>query len=140
MGGVPPGPLEHMYSYHFTIRDPDPEGPSTFCIDSCFVPPLDWFVFVDGGGALMDYSVGWPEGGRCWPVASPKCGDANFDGNVDVGDIVFIVAFVFTGGATPVPYCQANANGTHPVDVADAVYLINYIFKGGPPPIEPCCP
>jgi len=139
----PSGPLEHMYSYNFRMRSSeDPEDLRTICIDSCFVPPAGPFVFYDYTGNAYPPQVLWPNGGRCWPVKlfPYLCGDANFDGAVNVGDVVFIIGFVFTGGPTPDPYCQADANGSHPVDVGDAVYLINYIFKSGSPPMEPCCP
>jgi hypothetical protein len=61
-------------------------------------------------------------------------GDANGDGQVDVGDAVFLVNFVFRDGQSPRPYLAGDANGDGRPDVGDAVYLINYIFKGGPAP------
>jgi hypothetical protein len=67
------------------------------------------------------------------------CGDANGDGEVNVGDAVSIINYVFKGGAAPDPLCSGDANGDGDVNVADAVYLISYVFKGGPPPAEGCC-
>ncbi len=67
------------------------------------------------------------------------CGDANGDGSVNVGDAVFLINFVFSGGPAPDPECTGEANGDGTLNVGDAVYLINYIFKGGPAPVEPCC-
>ncbi len=68
------------------------------------------------------------------------CGDANGDGDVNIGDGVTIINYVFKDGPAPDPLCIADVNDDNDVNVADAVYLINYIFKSGPPPIEPCCP
>lgn len=62
------------------------------------------------------------------------CGDANGDQTVNVGDAVFIINYVFKGGAAPVPYLSGDANNDASVNVGDAVYEINYVFKGGPPP------
>jgi immune inhibitor A len=67
------------------------------------------------------------------------CGDANGDGNVNVGDAVFVIAYVFSGGPAPDPLCLGDANGDGNVNIGDAVHLINYVFKGGPAPVEPCC-
>jgi photosystem II stability/assembly factor-like uncharacterized protein len=67
------------------------------------------------------------------------CGDANGDGNVNVGDAVFLISYVFKGGPAPDPVCVGDANGDGGVNVGDAVYLIAYVFKGGPPPVEDCC-
>jgi len=65
------------------------------------------------------------------------CGDANGDGDVNVGDAVFIITYVFKGGSAPDPVEAGDANCDHDTNVGDAVYLIAFVFKGGP---EPCCP
>ena len=67
------------------------------------------------------------------------CGDANDDDGVNVGDAVYVIAYVFSGGPPPPIMCQGDANGDDDVNVGDAVYLIAYVFKGGPAPVEPCC-
>lgn len=68
-----------------------------------------------------------------------QCGDANGDGNVNVGDAVFVVNYVFRGGPAPDPICLGDANGDGNVNVGDAVYIVNYIFRGGYPPVTTCC-
>ena len=65
------------------------------------------------------------------------CGDANGDGQINVGDAVYLINYVFKSGPAPNPIEAGDANCDGDVNVGDAVYLINYIFKGGP---EPCCP
>ena len=68
------------------------------------------------------------------------CGDANGDKSANVGDAVFLISYVFKGGAAPVPLCAGDANGDGGTNVGDAVYMISYVFKGGMPPVESCCP
>jgi hypothetical protein len=65
-------------------------------------------------------------------------GDANNDGSKNVGDAVYLISYVFKGGAAPVPYpkCSGDANGDCAVNVGDAVYMISYVFKGGSPPVS----
>jgi hypothetical protein len=65
------------------------------------------------------------------------CGDAGGDGEVNVGDAVFLINYIFKGGPAPDPLEAGDANCDGQVNVGDAVYLIAYVFKGGP---EPCCP
>jgi hypothetical protein len=67
------------------------------------------------------------------------CGDANGDRQVNVGDAVYLINFVFRSGPPPVPLCSGDANGDKQANVGDAVYLINHVFKSGPPPLEGCC-
>jgi hypothetical protein len=63
-------------------------------------------------------------------------GDANGDKTINIGDAVYIINYIFKGGAAPTPYtiCSGDANVHCEASIADAVYLITYIFKGGPPP------
>jgi hypothetical protein len=67
------------------------------------------------------------------------CGDANGDGQVNVGDAVYLIAYVFNGGPPPDPVCGGDANNDNDTNVGDAVYIIAYVFNGGPPPLEGCC-
>jgi hypothetical protein len=64
-----------------------------------------------------------------------KAGDANSDGNINVGDAVFLINRVFKGGPAPVCAQKADANGDGNINVGDAVRLINYVFKAGAAPI-----
>jgi len=65
-------------------------------------------------------------------------GDANNDGSKNVGDAVYLISYVFKGGAAPTPYakCSGDANGDCSANVGDAVYMISYVFKGGSPPVS----
>ena len=68
-------------------------------------------------------------------VGSYKCGDCNSDNSVNVGDVVFLINYLFKGGPEPFPLTSADINFDQKVTVSDVVYLINYLFKGG---LEPC--
>jgi hypothetical protein len=63
-------------------------------------------------------------------------GDANNSGFIDIDDVVYLINYIFGGGAVPVPYAVASGDADCScfVDIDDVVYLINYIFGGGPPP------
>jgi hypothetical protein len=62
------------------------------------------------------------------------CGDANGDKVVDVGDVVYLVNYLFKSGPAPNPSIAGDANSDGIVNVGDVVYLINYLFKSGPAP------
>jgi len=64
------------------------------------------------------------------------CGDITGNGNVDVGDAIYVINFIFKNGPAPDPYESGNVNCDGAVNVGDAVYYISYIFRGGP---APCC-
>ena len=71
--------------------------------------------------------------GFIYPI-TVRCGDANSDAVVDVGDVVYIINYLFKSGPAPSPIQAADTNCDGVVDVGDVVYLINYLFKAGPPP------
>jgi len=64
-------------------------------------------------------------------------GDANSDGSINVGDVVFICNHVFNNGPAPETPDAGDANCDGSTNIGDAVYLVNYIFHNGP---EPQCP
>ncbi len=66
-----------------------------------------------------------------WPH---YCGDANTDGLVDVGDIIFLINYFFLMGSPPDPPMAGDVNLNGEIDVGDVIYLINYLFLGGTPP------
>jgi len=75
----------------------------------------------------------------CDAVTLPQiCGDANADGIIDISDVVYLLAFIFSGGPAPNPPAAGDANGDGAVDISDVVYLIAYIFSGGPAPGTGC--
>jgi serine protease len=60
------------------------------------------------------------------------CGDVNTDMIVDIGDIVYLINYVFYGGTPPIG--PGDVNGDIIIDIGDIVYLINYVFYGGTAP------
>jgi agmatine deiminase len=65
-----------------------------------------------------------------------KCGDANRDQIVDVGDVIFLINYLYRNGQVPLPIESGDCNQDSSVDVGDVVYLINYLFKSGAPPCQ----
>lgn len=61
-------------------------------------------------------------------------GDCNRDGVIDVGDVVYLINYLFKSGPVPNPLPSGDVNNDSVVDVGDVVYLINYLFKNGPTP------
>ena len=64
-------------------------------------------------------------------------GDADGSRSIDVGDVTFVIKYIFQQGAAPNPVERADADGGGDVNVADATYLIKFIFQSGDAPICP---
>ncbi|MFH1372481.1 MAG: dockerin type I domain-containing protein [bacterium] len=68
------------------------------------------------------------------------CGDVDGSGAIDVGDLTYLVAYLFQGGPPPNPMlCVADMDGSGAIDVGDLTYLVAYLFMGGPAPMPGCC-
>lgn len=69
-------------------------------------------------------------------VCMRVCGDVSGDGIVDVGDVVYLINYLYRGDDPPDPLEAGDVNCDGITDIGDVVYLIGYLYKGGPPP---CC-
>lgn len=61
-------------------------------------------------------------------------GDATGDGIINVGDVVFLVNYLYRGDIPPFPADAGDANCDGVVNVGDVVYLVNYLYRDGDPP------
>lgn len=123
----------------FRIDDPsgslaNPGVADTFFVDATVDSTLAYEYMIipeDAAGNL-----GPPSAIVTVDMASPQYipGDANSDGSVNIGDAIYIIAFIFRGGPYPVPYESADANCDNSVDIGDSIYIIAWIFRGGPAP------
>jgi hypothetical protein len=88
-------------------------------------------ALVDTGRAIVKR-----EATKGYPVI---CGDANFDGAVGAGDVVYLLSYLFRGGdPPPCPMVgRADANYDGGVGAGDVVFLLSYLFRGGAAPVCP---
>ncbi len=63
-------------------------------------------------------------------------GDVNNDGFVNVGDLTFMVNYVFYGGVAPAIIESGDIDCDGGINVTDLSILVNYVFKNGPTPIK----
>lgn len=61
-------------------------------------------------------------------------GDANGDGAIDIGDVLYLITYLWKGGPPPDPYASGDVNCDGRISLSDVVYLINYLYRDGPPP------
>ncbi|MFH1335271.1 MAG: dockerin type I domain-containing protein, partial [Candidatus Zixiibacteriota bacterium] len=61
-------------------------------------------------------------------------GDVNGDGVTDIGDVVYLINYLYKNGCVPALIESGDANCDMVVDVGDVVFLINYLFKAGAAP------
>jgi hypothetical protein len=101
-------------------------------VDSTFFPPVNHFTFTtaEPAGYTPQFALG------DFPVIEYWPGDANFDGHVDIGDIIFLLNYVYLDGPPPPHPISADVNEPdRTIDVEDIIYLITYVFQEGPDPL-----
>lgn len=65
-------------------------------------------------------------------------GDINYDGQVNVLDIIFLIDYKFRGGPAPNPMEAADFDCDTRVNVIDILYLIDFAYRDGPEPMSEC--
>ena len=60
-------------------------------------------------------------------------GDVDGSGRVDISDAIFILNYLFAGGASPRCEDAADANDDGKIEIADAINILSFLFTGGKP-------
>ncbi len=131
---VPDGEDNCPFTFNRNQEDADEDGVGDFC-DNCpeTYNPQQLDEDLDGIGDVCD--------GDCCENRGNVNGLSGPGGPVDVGDLSYLVDFLFKGGPSPPCTEEGNVDAqTGPggsVDVADLSYLVDFLFRGGPEP-PPC--
>ncbi len=64
-------------------------------------------------------------------------GDVNGNGTVEIGDIVFLINYLFKGQSPPAPLSSGDVNCDDQITIGDVVFIMNFLFRQGPP--SGCC-
>jgi hypothetical protein len=128
---VVPGPN----SFDFTL----PYNPEWVSVDfMAFDVMINGWIYHECIGTSLDlaFVITGHEG-----VPPVTCGDANNDGVIDIGDVVYLINYLYKQPwPDPVPsLCVGDVNNDDIVDIGDVVYLINYLFKQPWPSPDPNC-
>jgi hypothetical protein len=113
--------LYHSEAWHWYALYPD---------DSKLLESIT-FVGMQGGDYSQVYILAVSYSGAL------DRGDANGDGEVGPGDVVFLINYLYRGGSAPNPLWLGDANSDGGVGPGDVVYLLNYLYRGGPSPCPP---
>lgn len=112
----------------------DPTNPALVTYHNTPDTPRD--VFVDPPYVLVaDYSSLLVFEAK-FLVETP--GDLNWDGEVDLGDVLFLISYLYKQGSAPEPIELGDVNADCEVDLGDVLYLISYLYKGGSVPLDGC--
>lgn len=151
--GPTTGLRETEYMYTFASTDPDAD--SVFYTIEWDDDSVETWIGPYASGENANVAHAWAEIGEYGVSAKARdvnlaesgwsdtltvditfvCGDADASGGVDIDDVVYLIAFIFSGGPEPDPYLSGDADCSGLVDIDDVVFLIAYIFSGG---FDPC--
>jgi hypothetical protein len=125
---IPPGEGEFLYLY-FSVLDT-----GFVSVDSTSMFGFVYLYFLD----TLAYEI-YPQFTLTeFHILPSLPGDVNGDGEVNAGDVIFLINYLFKGGLPPDFPEQGDINGDCLTGSGDVVYLINYLFRNGPAPVAGC--
>jgi hypothetical protein len=127
----PPGSDTIAYLY-CTVEDT-----GFVIVDTCSGgPSIDFLRFLD---SHYDQIQPYIERPRAYHIVPPYLpGDVNYDSNIDLGDAIYLLNYLYKGMDPPAFFELGDVNGDCTTDIADAVFLVNYLFREGAQP-DDCC-
>ena len=87
------------------------------------------FAFAEGENLYVIYGLS----------ASTKYvrGDSNFDGKLDLSDVIFILSYLFVAGEAPRCEDAVDSDDNGILEITDAIYLLGHLFLGTAVPPTP---
>ncbi|MCH9031535.1 MAG: hypothetical protein IIB00_04675 [candidate division Zixibacteria bacterium] len=140
-GGFGPTSLVDVIDLTISV---EAEPGSIICFDSTFIPPAGPWIYANGETVFPSWGAsvgGYPDGGYCLSVMEGCCvlpGDADYSGENDIADVIFIIRYIFRDGANPPCLDQADPNGDGQISISDALYLFRWISSVGASPAPVC--
>jgi hypothetical protein len=141
----------------FIFEAPEPE-PMNNAVAPRAGEQINWQVLASGGGtqtlgtlvlsSTIGQTVAGPSNAGSYVLQSGfwqnfgggsyLCGDPNRSGDVNISDVVFLVAYIFAYGIAPDPLASGDVDCDGMISIADCVYLVAYIFAYGAAPCAAC--
>ena len=104
-------------------------------------PPYDSISYDTVNQATLDTSRVFLTDGSVTVLVPPPClcGDADGSGDVNIGDAIYLIFYIFLDGSPPMCAGSPNlfsgdADGSGSINIGDALFLVKYIFNDGPTP------
>ena len=96
-------------------------------------------VWTEHANNVVAKEKTYPYHGEILSLENPShiTGDVNADGLIDLGDLLYLISYLYKGGPAPDPLEAGDVDDNGMVDLGDVLYLISYLYKGGPAPGPP---
>ncbi len=127
---------------HYQALDTSPLGPTSLDFSADLVtqapsPPTAIVISLGSGSAVVNTSGTSVEVLEGVVGIQFTRGDFDGNGNLDLGDPVNLLGYMFNGGAPSLCEKNADIDDDGIIVLGDPVLLLSYMFSGGPPPQEP---
>jgi hypothetical protein len=107
--------------------------------------PLNTVGFGETDIAIGDYRIRDVENNPIyagvqngWLKVCQFVGDMNADNRIDIGDLTYLIVFLYLNGPDPNPWASGDVNCDGLVDIGDLTHLIGYLYIDARPICEVC--
>jgi hypothetical protein len=101
---------------------------------SFFITPGGNSFLSDNNGMLIPFRYHQGELMAWWG----RPGDVNADSTVELGDVIYLLGYLFRNGPVPCIPENADPNASCQAELGDAITLLEYLFRNGPNPLPGC--
>ncbi len=134
---IPPGAGQLFLTVNYQVPEDAPIGSEIVFDfeDQLGEPPLNNVFATTAGISIEPFFINGVAEVVETPVRDFLRGDANDDGSFNLGDGIYVLNFLFSGGPDFVCFDAADGNDDGVINLADGIFLLNFLFVPGRPPI-----
>ncbi|UCC44343.1 MAG: hypothetical protein JSU65_14750 [Candidatus Zixiibacteriota bacterium] len=131
--------FKHECSYFIWPEDPDPPGhmdaeTGTFYYYGATADTNTYWI----AAVITEHGQSDTLGFYIYHYEDYECGNADHQGEVDIGDLTHLIGYLFQEGISPIPMAAGDVDCVEGIDIGDLTSIIDFLFITYTPLCDGC--